>query len=333
MKSIMLFGEMLLRLTPPNHQLFIQTNQLDIMYGGSEANIAVALSNWGTRTSYATCVPDNNIGLASIMQLRKYGVNTDYIVQKGHKMGLYFVEQGHSVRPTEVTYDRQNSAFVEAEPSDYQLEEMLKDVQWLHVSGISLGVSKQARLTTMELVKLAKQKNITVSFDFNYRTRIWSLDEARTAFLDILPYVDVCFASHLDALNINQQQRKVDSFEEQIQILQDFQKQYQFDKIFTTKRTIVEDQVQQLSCAVITKDEYLTSGPVQVNVLERIGTGDSFVAGVLFGLNQSFTLQETLDFALSSFALKHTIVGDFQISSKQEVQSFDLSGEKVIIKR
>ena len=116
-------------------------------------------------------------------------------------------------------------------------------------------------------------------------------------------------------------------------LLQDFQKQYQFDKIFTTKRTIVEDQVQQLSCAVITKDEYLTSGPVQVNVLERIGTGDSFVAGVLFGLNQSFTLQETLDFALSSFALKHTIVGDFQISSKQEVQSFDLSGEKVIIKR
>ena len=333
MKSIMLFGETLLRLTPSNHELFIQANQLNMVYGGSEANIAVALSHWGEKTSYVTCLPDNNIGLAAIMHLRQYGVNTDFVIQKGHKMGLYFVEQGHSIRPTEVTYDRQNSAFVEASPADYQLEEMLEQAKWLHVSGISLGVSKQARETTMALVKKAKEKGIKVSFDFNYRAKLWSIDEAREAFLEILPYVNVCFGSYLDVLTIRNEKRKVNSFDEKIQLLQELQKQYNFDKVFTTEREILDDNEQKLSCAVITADETYKLGPVKVNVLERIGTGDSFVAGVLYGLANSFNPQETLDFALSSFAMKHTIVGDFQIASKQLVQDFDINGEKIVIKR
>lgn len=333
MKSIMLFGEMLLRLTPSNHHLLIQANQLDMEYGGSEANIAVALSNWGEKTSYATCLPDNSLGLAATMQLRQYGVNTDYIIQQGNKMGLYFVEQGHSIRATEVTYDRHNSAFVEATPSDYQLDEMLNQAKWLHVSGISLGASKKARETTMALVKQAKQKNIIVSFDFNYRSKLWCLEEAREAFIEILPYVNVCFGSHLDVLNIRQQQKKVESFEEKLEILQDFQKEYQFDYLFTTERDLLGDNIQQLSCAVITSNELCKLGPVKVNVLERIGTGDSFVAGVLYGLNQQYSLQQILDFGLSSFALKHTIVGDFQIASKKLVESFDLNGEKTVINR
>lgn len=336
MKSIMLFGEMLLRLTPSNHQLFIQASKLNMVYGGSEANIAVALSNWGEKTSYATCVPDNNIGLAAIMQLRQFGVNTDYVIRKGHKMGLYFVEQGHSIRPTEVTYDRQNSAFVEAMPSDYQLEEMLEDVKWIHLSGISMGVSKQAREATLKLAKLAHDKNIKVSFDFNYRTKIWGIEEAREAFLEILPYVNVCFGSYLDAFTIHQlhgKQIKVETIEEKLSILKDFCEEYGFDAFFTTDREVLENNVQKLSCAVVTSNEQHVLGPVKVNVLERIGTGDSFVAGVLFGLNNSYSLTETLDFALSSFALKHTIVGDFQIASKQAVQDFDINGKHVVIKR
>ena len=333
MKSIMLFGEMLLRLTPSNHQLFIQANQLEMVYGGSEANIAVALSNWGEKTSFATCLPHNNIGLAAIMQLRQFGVNTDYVIQKGHKMGMYFVEQGHSIRPTEVTYDRQNSAFVDAVPNYYQLEEMLEQAKWLHVSGISLGVSKQARETTMALVKLARKKKIKVSFDFNYRAKLWSIEEARESFVEILPYVNVCFGSYLDVLTIRQEKRKVDSFDEKLQILQEFQKEYQFDKIFTTEREILANNEQKLSCAVITGTEKHILGPVKVNVLERIGTGDSFVAGALYGLANSFSLTETLDFALSSFALKHTIVGDFQIASKEAVQGFEINGENTVIKR
>ncbi len=333
MKSIMLFGEMLLRLTPSNHQLFIQANQLNMVYGGSEANIAVALSNWGEKTSFATCVPNNNIGLAAIMQLRQYGVNTDFVIQKGHKMGLYFVEEGHSIRPTEVTYDRQNSAFVEAAPSDYQLEEMLEQAKWLHVSGISLGVSKQARQTTMALVKLAREKGIKVSFDFNYRTKLWNIEEAREAFIEILPYVNVCFGSYMDVLTLRQEKRVVNSFDEKIELLKSLQKEYNFDQIFTTEREILDDNVQKLSCAVITANEHLKLGPIRVNVLERIGTGDSFVAGALYGLANSYSMQDTLDFALSSFALKHTIVGDFQIASKDAVQDFDINGKHVVIKR
>lgn len=333
MKSMLLFGEMLLRLTPSNHQLFIQASQLNMVYGGSEANIAVALSNWGEKTSYATCVPDNNIGLAAIMQLRQFGVNTDFVIQQGHKMGLYFVEEGHSIRPTEVTYDRQNSAFVDAVPSDYQLEEMLDQAKWVHVSGISLGVSKQARKTTMALVKLARKKGIKVSFDFNYRAKLWSIEEAREAFMDILPYVNVCFGSYMDVLTLRQEKRKVHSFDEKIELLKELQKEYQFDQIFTTEREILDDNEQKLSCAVITGTEVHRLGPVKVNVLERIGTGDSFVAGALYGLANSYSLQDTLDFALSSFALKHTIVGDFQVASKQAVQGFDLNGDKVVIKR
>ncbi|MGM9946105.1 MAG: PfkB family carbohydrate kinase [Lysinibacillus sp.] len=333
MKSIMLFGEMLLRLTPSNHQLFIQANQLNMVYGGSEANIAVALSNWGEKTSYSTCVPDNNIGLAAIMQLRQFGVNTDFVIRKGQKMGLYFVEQGHSIRPTEVTYDRQNSAFMDSVPSDYQLEEMLDQAKWLHVSGISLGVSKQARETTMALVKLAHKKGIKVSFDFNYRTKLWSIEEAREEFKEILPYVNVCFGSYMDALTLRQEKRKVNSFDEKIELLKWLQKEYNLDQIFMTEREVLDDNVQKLSCAVITATEQHKLGPVRVNVLDRIGTGDSFVAGVLYGLANSYSLQETLDFALSSFALKHTIVGDFQIASKQAVQDFDINGKHVVIKR
>ena len=333
MKSILLFGEMLLRLTPSDHQLFIQASQLNMVYGGSEANIAVALSHWGEKASYATCVPDNNIGLAAIMQLRKFGVNTDFTIQKGHKMGLYFVEEGHSIRSTEVTYDRKSSAFVNAGPSDYQLEEMLDQAKWLHVSGISLGVSEKARETTMALVKLAKKKGIKVSFDFNYRTKLWNIEEAREAFIEILPYVNVCFGSYMDVLTLRKEKRKVDSFDEKIELLKELQKEYNFDQIFTTEREILDDNEQKLSCAVITATEHHKLGPVKVNVLERIGTGDSFVAGALYGLANSYSLPETLDFALSSFALKHTIIGDFQIASKEDVQGFDLNGEKVVIKR
>jgi len=336
MKSILLFGEMLLRLTPSNHQMFIQANQLDVVYGGSEANIAAALSNWGQKTSFATCVPNNNIGLAAIMHLRQYGVNTDYVIQKGNKMGLYFVEQGHSIRPTEVTYDRKNSAFVEAMPSDYQLEEMLENVKWIHLSGISMGVSKQACEVTLKLAKLAKEKNIKVSFDFNYRTKIWGIEEAREAFLKILPYVNVCFGSYLDAFTIHQlhgKQIKVETLEDKLAILKDFCQEYNFEAFFTTDREVIDNNVQNLRCAVVTSNEQHILGPVKVNVLERIGTGDSFVAGVLYGLNHSYSLNETLEFALSSFALKHTIVGDFQIASKQAVEDFDINGKHVVIKR
>ena len=333
MKSIMLFGEMLLRLTPSNHQLFIQANQLNMVYGGSEANIAVALSNWGEKTSYATCVPDNNIGLAAIMQLRQFGVNTDFVIRKGHKMGLYFVEEGHSIRPTEVTYDRQYSAFAESTPNDYELEKMLEQAKWLHVSGISLGVSKQARETAMALVKMAHKKGIQVSFDFNYRTRLWGIEEAREAFLDILPYVNVCFGNYMDVLTIRGERRAIHSRDEKIELLKWLQKEYNFDQIFTTEREILDDNVQKLSCSVITGTEQHTLGPVRVQVLERIGTGDSFVAGALYGLANSYSLQETLDFALSSFALKHTIIGDFQLATKQAVQDFDLNGKNVVIKR
>lgn len=329
----MLFGEMLLRLTPTNHQMLIQASQLDMMYGGSEANIAVALSNWGEKTSYVTCLPDNNIGLAAVMQLRKFGVKTNHIVHKGKKMGLYFVEQGHSIRPTEVTYDRQNSAFVEAKPSDYNLEAMLSEAKWLHVSGISLGASKQARETTMELVKFAKDKGIKVSFDFNYRAKLWTLEEARKAYIEILPYVDVIIGSYLDVLTIRQESKEVHTFEEKIALLKEFQKEYNFDQIFTTERTMLGNNVQELRCAVITENEHYTSGPVKVNVLERIGTGDSFVAGVLYGINNQYSPQEVINFALSSFALKHTIIGDFQIASKTDVQQFNVDNEKVVIKR
>ena len=329
----MLFGEMLLRLTPTNHQMLIQASQLDMVYGGSEANIAVALSNWGANTSYATCLPNNNLGQAGVMQLKRLGVNTDHVLFKGHKMGLYFVEQGHSIRPTEVTYDRQHSSFVEALPSDYNFEEMLTEVKWLHVSGISLGVSENARETTMQLVKTAKQKGIKISFDFNYRAKLWTLEEARKAFIDILPYVDVIFGSHLDVLTIRQEKREVNTFEEKIALLKEFQKEYKFEQIYTTERNILGNNVQELRCAVITETEHFTAGPVKVNVLDRIGTGDSFVAGVLYGINNQYNPQDTINFALSSFALKHTIVGDFQIASKTDVQQFDINNEKVVIKR
>ena len=329
----MLFGEMLLRLTPTNHLMLIQASQLDMVYGGSEANIAVALSNWGANTSYATCLPNNNLGQAGVMQLKKFGVNTDHVLFKGHKMGLYFVEQGHSIRPTEVTYDRQHSSFVEALPSDYDFEAMLSEVKWLHVSGISLGASKNARETTMELVKAAKQKGIKISFDFNYRAKLWTLDEARKAYIEILPYIDVIIGSYLDVLTIRQEKREVNTFEEKITLLKEFQKEYQFDQIYTTERNILGNNVQQLRCAVITGNEHFTAGPVKVNALDRIGTGDSFVAGVLYGINNQYNPQDTINFALSSFALKHTIVGDFQIASKADVQQFDVDNEKVVIKR
>lgn len=336
MKSILLFGEMLLRLTPSNNQLFIQANQLNMVYGGSEANIAVALSNWGEKASYASCVPRNNIGLAAIMQLRKYGVNTEFVIQKGQKMGLYFVEEGCSIRPTEVTYDRQNSAFVEANLEDYPIEQMLENVKWIHLSGITMGVSKRAREMTIKLAKLAQQKNIKVSFDFNYRAKLWELEEAREAFLEILPYVNVGFGSYLDAFTIYQlhgKDMKVETTDDKLAFIKKLCEDYNFDAFFTTHRELLHNNEQNLSCSVVTKNEELTLGPVRVHVLERIGTGDSFVAGVLYGLNNDLNYSETLDFALSSFALKHTIVGDFQIASKQLVNNFEINGQRVVINR
>ena len=338
MNKIITFGEILLRLKSPGFERLFQTPNLEATFGGAEANVAVSLAQFGMNAAFVTVLPKNEIANASIMELNKYGVDTSSIQFGEGRVGIYFLETGANQRPSKVVYDRSGSSIALATSEKLDWNEIFKNAEWFHISGITPALSKSAANLSIQAVKIAKEKGLTVSCDLNFRAKLWKYGiSAQEIMGEIIKYTDICIANEEDiqkALGINFD--KIDGPEK------DFSARYQilseellkrFTNIQVTAITLRESKTANYNdwsaCMHDTENFFISRRYSVYDIVDRIGSGDSFVAGLIYGLNHYDNKQDALEFATAASCFKHSIIGDFNrvsISEVQAIMSGNVSG-------
>jgi len=328
--KVVTFGEIMLRLSPSNFKRFIQTRSFDLIYGGGEANVAVSLANYGIPVDYITKLPNNEIGNACIQFLRQFGVNTNNIVRGGNRIGIYFLEMGSSVRPSKVIYDRAHSAISEANPEDFNWNKILDGASWFHWTGITPAISQNLAEICLEAVRVAKKRKITISCDLNYRSQLWKYGKTPNEVIpNLLKYSDIAIGNEEDAdkvLGIKAPDTDVTSgklnAENYKYVVEEIFKQYpNLKKVAITLRGSISASYNTWS-AVLYDGTNMYIGPqYEINpIVDRVGGGDSFMGGLIYGLiTYKDNLQNALNFAVAASCLKHTILGDFNLVSIDEV--------------
>lgn len=325
MKKIITLGEIMLRLSPFNRGKFLGASSFQGDYGGGEANVAVALANYNIKTAFVTKLPDNELGDSAINHLRRFGVNTDYIVRGGERIGLYFLENGFSLRKSKVIYDRKNSSIATATVSDFEIENILKGWDILHISGITLGISDSSFDVAKAFMKKAKELNMEISFDFNYRSKLWSLEKASVKIDEILKYVDIAFAGHLDFIHIlgiipNKEKKDTDIIEYYKDLYKKVNSIYNFKYIVSSIRDVKSASLNYYKGICYYENKLYESSSYKVDIIDRVGTGDAYTAGFLYGYSMNKDIDYTVKFATASSVLKHTISGDASLSTVEEVE-------------
>ena len=327
---VLTFGETMLRLSPPNFKRFTQARNFDVIYGGGEANVAVSLANFGIPVDYLTKLPENDIGEACIQFLRQFGVNTNKIIRGGNRMGIYFLEMGTSVRPSKVIYDRAHSAISEARVSDFNWDSIFDGVNWFHWTGITPAISQNLANICLEAVKVAKQKGITISCDLNYRSKLWKYGKDPSEIMpELVKYCDIAIGNEEDADKVlgirapdtDVTSGKIDAEKYQFVVKEMINKYPNLDKVAITLRGSISASHNTWS-AILYDGNNLYFGPSYdiIPIVDRVGGGDSFMAGLIYGLlTYKDNLQSALNFAVAASCLKHTIVGDFNLVSIEEV--------------
>ncbi len=336
MSKIVTLGEIMLRLSTPGHQRFVQSEVFQVVYGGGEANVSVSLAGFGHESYFVSKLPKHEIGQSAINQLNRYQVKTDYVVRGGDRVGIYFLETGASMRPSKVIYDRKDSAIACAKPNEFDFDEIFKDASWFHWSGITPALSKQAAEITKKACIAAKKRGVFVSVDLNYRKKLWTPEEAQSVMKDLMQYVDLCIGNEEDAelvlgfkpkhTEITSAHLDVNSYKE---IFQDMKKTFGFKMIATTLRESYSATKNGWSALLYDGSEFYESKKYIIEpIIDRVGGGDSFSAGLIHGLLTK-DKQSAIEFAVAASALKHTIPGDFNQVTEQEVMTLasgDASG-------
>ena len=324
MKKIVAYGEIMMRLTPQNLASLEDANTLDLCYGGTESNVLVALSHLGDETSFLTKLPDNQLGEAVTRHLLRHQVGVSDIVYGGSMLGIYFMEQGFSSRPSSVIYHRKAAVINTLSINDFDYDKVFNGASWFHVTGISLAISEASKLVAIKLCQEAKKRNITVSFDFNYRATLWSLDEAKNAYKEIMEYVDICFGNSFDLTNF------MDISDNSIKT---FLKQYNVKYLIHTTRNIIDANTQELSGHLYSADLELHTEAKGFEVLDRIGGGDAFVAGIIHVLNKDINnLSDALSLGIDLGILKHLVSGDVLGLSGREINKWLNNSKKDVIR-
>jgi len=328
MAKIVTFGEIMLRLSTPGQNRFVQTEQFDAVYGGGEANVAVSLSNFGHDAYFVTKLPKHEIGQSALNALTRHQVKPDYIARGGDRLGIYFLETGASMRASKVIYDRAGSAIALADPKDFDFDAIFKDAKWFHWSGITPAISaKAAELTRLALIA-AKKAGATVSVDLNYRKKLWTPVQAQAVMRPLMQYVDVCIGNEEDAelvlgfkpkhTNVSSGQLEVDSYKE---IFKEMKETFGFKMVATTLRESYSATKNGWSALLYDGSSFYQSKHYIIEpIIDRVGGGDSFSAGLIHGL-LTLSHQQAIEFAVAASALKHTIPGDFNQVSIQEVEA------------
>ena len=334
---IVCFGELMIRLSAPGRELLLQRPELGVNIGGAEANCGVSLARFGLDAAMVSVLPDNALGQAAIGELRRYGMDTAHITIGDGRMGLYFVTPGAIHRPTEVLYDRANSAFALAKPDLVDWKSALAGAAWLHVSGVTPAISTNASEATLRAVKAARAAGVKVSFDSNFREKLWESrkDEAKNILSAILAETDLLFADHRDIeLATGQSAGNGDDHERRAKAVAiAFASFPNLKRVAGTVRKVVTVDHNDLTGVMYTRDGvWQTQQYAVAPIVDRIGGGDAFAAGLLYGLETGLTDQETLDFAIAAACVKHSIPGDFNLASANDIRVF-LSENRFDVRR
>ena len=328
MSKIVTLGEIMLRLSPKGNYRFVQSDSFQVIPGGGEANVAVSLANYGHASYFVSKLPAHEIGQIAVNDLRRYGVNTDYIVRGGDRVGLYYAETGASMRPSKVIYDRANSAIAEADPSDFNFDEIMEGADWFHWSGITPAISDKAAELTRLACEAAKRHHVTVSVDLNFRKKLWTSEKAIAVMRPLMKYVDVCIGNEEDAQlclgfkpDADVEGGKTDA-EGYYGIFKGMMKEFGFKYVVSTLRESFSATHNGWKALIYDGKEFYQSKHYDINpIIDRVGGGDSFSGGLIHGMLTYKDQAKALEFAVAASALKHTIPGDFNVVSTSEVES------------
>lgn len=330
--KIVTFGELMLRLSPDNNERFTQAHSYEAVYGGGEANTAVSLANFNVDTRYVTKLPEHTIGQSGVNSLRQYGVDVSRIVRGGDQIGIYFLEKKTSQRPTNVIYNRNGSAFALASKEDFDWDYIFKDATWFHFSGITPAISDNMAEITIEACKEAKKRDIIISCDLNYRSKLWSSEKANKVMSEVCKYVDICIANEDDAVGIFGLDASKSDKEKNAYIAEELTKMFpNFKLVASVWRTETSITTFKLQSMIYTSGKAYYSQEFFMNILDYIGAGDAYCAGIIYSLINKFQPQKAVEFSNAASCLKHTVSGDFNLVSVDEVMklAFSASGNEV----
>lgn len=325
-KRIVTFGEIMLRLAPEGYYRFTQAEKFCATYGGGEANVAVSLANYGCDAAFVTKLPKHDIGQCAVNSLRKYGVDTSLIARGGERVGIYFLEKGASQRPSKVIYDRAGSSIATAKPEDFDWDKIFDGCDWFHFTGITPALGDDIAAICLEACKKAKEKNITVSCDLNYRGKLWSREKAGKVMGGLCEYVDVCIANEEDAGDVfgirasnTDVTRGEVNHEGYKEVAKQLAERFGFKKTAITLRTSISANDNKWAAMLYDGGEYYFSKSYDVRIVDRVGGGDSFGGGLIYASLEGFAPQAAIEFAVAASCLKHTVEGDFNLVSVDEV--------------
>lgn len=335
-RKVITFGELMLRLAPAGYERFLQASSYGAAFGGGEANVAVSLANYGMDAGFVTKLPTHEIGQAAVNALRRFGVDTSKIVRGGARVGIYFLEKGASQRPSKVIYDRAHSAIAEACVSDFDWNEIFLGADWFHFTGITPALSDSAANICLEACRAAKEKGMTISCDLNYRNKLWTKEKAETVMGNLCEYVDVCIANEEDAndvFGICSKGTKVtagelnkEGYREVAEKLTD---RFGFQKVAITLRTSISANDNKWAAMLYEDGKCYFSREYLMHIVDRVGGGDSFGGGLIYACMKEYPPQDAIEFAVAASCLKHSVEGDFNLVSVEEVKKLaggDASG-------
>lgn len=327
MPRVITFGEIMLRLAPEGYMRFTQAEKLCATYGGGEANVAVSLANYGIDAAFVTKVPNNDIGQSAVNSMRRFGVDTSKIKRGGARMGIYYLEKGASQRASKVIYDRAGSSIATAVASDFDWDSIFENADWFHFTGITPALGGNLPLICEEACRIAKSKGIKISCDLNYRKNLWSRDTAREVMGGLMKYVDVCIANEEDAgdvFGIKAQDTDITggklSHDGYRSVAKQLADKFGFKKVAITLRGSISANDNNWAGMLYDGENYYFSKNYAIHIVDRVGGGDSFGAGLIYAELTGKTAQNALEFAVAASCLKHTIEGDFNMVSVEEVE-------------
>ena len=325
--GLVTFGEIMLRLSPSDHRRFVQADSFDVTYGGAEANVAVALSNFGLNSRFVTALPDHEIGQAAVKSLRSQGVDTRFIQRHGNRIGIYYLEHGASQRSSKVIYDRAGSAIVQLKPGRIDWKAVFDGASWFHWTGITPALSDSCVAVIREALEVAKIHCLKVSVDLNFRKKLWSEEKARSVMTPLMEFVDVCICNEEDAdrvFGIKAEASDVEAgklnTDAYSNVAKRLMEKFGFAKVAITLRESFGASDNIWSGCLWNGKEFILSRKYEIQAVDRVGTGDAFSAGLIYGCMTGKPDREALEFAVAASCLKHAIPGDFCLVSVDEVE-------------
>ncbi|HZJ86809.1 MAG TPA: sugar kinase [Erysipelothrix sp.] len=325
--KVVTFGEIMLRLSPHGYLRFNQVDEFEATFGGGEANVAVSLANYGLDAAFVTKLPEHAIGQAAVNDLRRYGVDTKHIVRGGDRVGIYYLEKGASQRASQVIYDRAHSSIYTAKQEDFDWPEIFKDVDWFHFTGITPALNDNVADICLTAVQEAQKAGVKVSCDLNYRNKLWSKEKANETMSKLMPYVDLIVANEEDAYDtfgiqagdtdVTAGHLEHDSY---VDVARQLHEKFGCEYISITLRESISASVNNWAGMLYHKGQAYFSNKYEINIVDRVGGGDSFGGGLIYSVLTGKEPQDAIEFAVAASCLKHTVQGDYNRVSVEEVE-------------